>query len=255
MFADEPTSGLDSATSLEVVKVFRALAKKGATIAAVVHQPALQVWESFTDVLLLAPGGRTAYHGPPGGAKRHFEGRLGYKVPTDWSPSDYYMQLLVAQPYEIAQAWVERPMKHRQQQQQQQRPAMERENSRASTLTSISAFSAPFESEAAILLEAAAADRAPPAWVVQLYLQTYRAFLKQRRVAASIACDVVVQTLAGGGIGLLYVDYAFKNAQLVNFMVSIALGMSLTLAGTPTFGKNRDVFLRESCNAQCRNQV
>lgn len=99
------------------------------------------------------------------------------------------------------------------------------------------------------MLEAASADRAPPAWSIQLWLQTYRALLKQRRVALSIAGDVVVQTLAGGGIGLLYFDYDFKNAQLVNFMVSIALGMSLTLAGTPTFGKNRDVFLRECCSA------
>ncbi|KAH8063408.1 ATPase [Aureococcus anophagefferens] len=54
-----------------------------------------------------------------------------------------------------------------------------------------------------------------------------------------------VAQIAGGGLGLLYVDFKFKNLQLVNFMVSIALGMTLTLAAVPTLARDRAVFLRE----------
>ena len=61
LFADEPTSGLDSATSLDVIGAFHACAARGATVAVVLHQPSIQIYRLFDDVLLLVPGGRTAY--------------------------------------------------------------------------------------------------------------------------------------------------------------------------------------------------
>jgi len=223
LLADEPTSGLDAANSLEIVRVFKKLASKGVAVAAVLHQPAYQLYMSFSDVLLLAPGGRTAYHGPPGNAARYFEQQLGFKVPQGWSPPDFFMQILVKQPQQIALAW----------------------DALASKYVTIREYGQ--DTAAGITL--AAANRAPPSWLSQLILQTSRSFLRQRRVAGSIAGDIVIQTLIGGGIGLLYVDYSFHNAQLVNFMVSIGLGFTLTLAGTPTFTTNRDVVLRECCSA------
>lgn len=228
LFADEVTSGLDSATSLDVVQVLHALADKGANVVVVLHQPSLAIFDSFTSVLLLAPGGRTAFLGPPKAARRHFE-RLDFKCPPDWSPPDYYMQLLSTSTLrvDLAAEW--------------SRSAVLRsdDNDRSSAAASREA------------IEEAARDRAPPPWLAQLALQFARALLRHRRVAWSIAGDAAVQALAGGGIGLLYTDYAFKNAQLVNFMVSIALGMTLTLAAVPTLGakSSRAVFLRECCNA------
>lgn len=231
LFADEVTSGLDSATSLDVIEVMHCLASKGANVVVVLHQPALQIFESFSDVLLLAPGGRTAYLGPPKGARAHFE-RLDFRCPKDWSPPDFYMQLLSSSARAL-------------------RVDLANEWARAAAIDSDSRRVVAEDDASAprLRLEAAATDRAPPPWPTQLYLQFMRAMLRQRRIATSIAADLAVQTLAGGGIGLLYQDYAFKNTQLVNFMVAIALGMTLSLAAVGTFAKARDVFIRECCSA------
>jgi ABC-type multidrug transport system ATPase subunit len=60
----EPTSGLDSSAALEVCNTLRAIADLGLTVVAVIHQPRLEIFDSFDDLLLLAPGGVTAYIGP-----------------------------------------------------------------------------------------------------------------------------------------------------------------------------------------------
>lgn len=234
LFADEVTSGLDSATSLNVIEVLHALAAKGANVVVVLHQPSLTIFNSFTSVLLLAPGGRTAYLGPPRGARIHFE-RLDFRCPKELSPPDFYMQLLStsarALRVDLASEW-----------------------SRAISAATATNAAAEGEEHDSLSskheIEEAAFDRKPPGWLTQLFLQLARALTRQRRVAWSIAGDIAIQALAGGGIGLLYTDFAFKNAQLVNFMVSIALGMTLTLAAVSTLGaKGRAVFIRECCKA------
>ncbi|KAJ1451820.1 P-loop containing nucleoside triphosphate hydrolase protein, partial [Pelagophyceae sp. CCMP2097] len=93
LFADEPTSGLDSATSLDVMHAFHDVARRGATVAVVLHQPSMQIYAAFDDVLLLAAAGRTAYLGAPSGAKKWFTS-LGIRFPSDWAPPDYFMQIL-----------------------------------------------------------------------------------------------------------------------------------------------------------------
>ena len=62
----EPTSGLDSAAALEVCRTLRAIADLGLTVVAVIHQPRLEIFDSFDDLLLLAPGGVTAFIGRRG---------------------------------------------------------------------------------------------------------------------------------------------------------------------------------------------
>lgn len=62
----EPTSGLDSTAALEVCRTLRAIADLGLTVVAVIHQPRREIFESVDDLLLLAPGGTTAYIGPQG---------------------------------------------------------------------------------------------------------------------------------------------------------------------------------------------
>jgi len=214
LFADEPTSGLDSATSLDVVGALHAMARRGSTVAVVLHQPSMQIYTLFDDVLLLAPGGRTAYLGAPGAASAWFE-NLGFGVPPDWSPPDFFMQILALDEadarVDVAREWrAGRP----------RRPPGRRGG-------------------------AAPPPRVAPGVAAQFALQLGRAGLQQRRSAAALAGDVAAQILAGGGLGLLYVDFKFKNLQLVNFMVSIALGMTLTLAAVPTLARDRAVFLRE----------
>ena len=62
----EPTSGLDSAAALEVCRTLRAIADLGLTVVAVIHQPRLEIFNSFDDLLLLAPGGVTSFIGRRG---------------------------------------------------------------------------------------------------------------------------------------------------------------------------------------------
>lgn len=56
IFADEPTSGLDAFMALAVCKILRNLSKQGKLVICVIHQPSSEIFELFTNLLLLAKG-------------------------------------------------------------------------------------------------------------------------------------------------------------------------------------------------------
>ena len=60
---DEPTTGLDPALDLAVMTMLRQLADAGRVIVVVTHS--LSCLDTCDQVLLLAPGGKTAFCGPP----------------------------------------------------------------------------------------------------------------------------------------------------------------------------------------------
>jgi ABC-type multidrug transport system ATPase subunit len=66
LFLDEPTSGLDSAGAASICRLLRRLAQDGQAILCTIHQPSALLFESFDNVLLLQPGGRTSYFGQIG---------------------------------------------------------------------------------------------------------------------------------------------------------------------------------------------
>jgi hypothetical protein len=72
---DEPTSGLDPGLDLEVMKQLRALADDGRVVMVVTHS--VLALDLCDNVMVLAPGGRIAYFGPPAGVLAHF-GRASY---------------------------------------------------------------------------------------------------------------------------------------------------------------------------------
>ena len=61
---DEPTSGLDPALDRQVMTMLRQLADAGRVVLVVTHS--LSYLDVCDQVLLLAPGGKTAFCGPPG---------------------------------------------------------------------------------------------------------------------------------------------------------------------------------------------
>ena len=70
LFLDEPTSGLDPGLDRDVMHQLRTLADEGRVVMVVTHSVlALDVCDN---VLVLAPGGRLAYFGPPAGVLEHF---------------------------------------------------------------------------------------------------------------------------------------------------------------------------------------
>jgi hypothetical protein len=66
LFLDEPTSGLDALSASQVVRCLRRLAMTGRTIICTIHQPSADVFFSFDQLMLLAPGGWPMYAGPTG---------------------------------------------------------------------------------------------------------------------------------------------------------------------------------------------
>lgn len=63
LILDEPTSGLDPALDRQVMTMLRQLADAGRVVLVVTHS--LTYLDVCDQVLLLAPGGKTAFNGPP----------------------------------------------------------------------------------------------------------------------------------------------------------------------------------------------
>ncbi|KAI9196459.1 hypothetical protein LWI28_024143 [Acer negundo] len=90
---DEPTSGLDSSSSQLLLRALRREALEAVNICMVVHQPSYTLFKMFDDLILLAKGGLTVYHGPVKKVEEYFAG-LGITVPERVNPPDYYIDIL-----------------------------------------------------------------------------------------------------------------------------------------------------------------
>ena len=71
LFLDEPTSGLDALTSLSLLQHLRSVAASGRVVVITIHQPRVEVWQMFDDLIILAQG-KVAYQGSPAEAEKHF---------------------------------------------------------------------------------------------------------------------------------------------------------------------------------------
>ncbi|KAJ3095668.1 hypothetical protein HDU97_006617 [Phlyctochytrium planicorne] len=94
MFLDEPTSGLDATSALDVSNILRSISRLGLTIISVIHQPRVEIFRAFDDVLLIAPGGKTAYLGPVAEVQSYFENLLQIKFDPASNPADLLMDIL-----------------------------------------------------------------------------------------------------------------------------------------------------------------
>ncbi|OAY84882.1 putative white-brown complex [Ananas comosus] len=93
LILDEPTSGLDSASSQLLLRALRREALEGVNICMVVHQPSYTLFKMFDDLILLAKGGLTVYHGPVDKVEDYFAG-LGINVPERVNPPDHFIDIL-----------------------------------------------------------------------------------------------------------------------------------------------------------------
>ncbi|BBH04999.1 ABC transporter family protein [Prunus dulcis] len=76
LILDEPTSALE-----------------GVNICMVVHQPSYTLFKMFDDLILLAKGGLTVYHGSVKKVEEYFA-TLGITVPERVNPPDYFIDIL-----------------------------------------------------------------------------------------------------------------------------------------------------------------
>ncbi|KAJ4845459.1 putative white-brown complex protein 30 [Turnera subulata] len=93
LILDEPTTGLDSSSSLLLLKALRREALEGVNICMVLHQPSFAVFKMFDDLILLAKGGLTVYHGSTKKVEEYFSG-IGINVPERVTPPDHYIDIL-----------------------------------------------------------------------------------------------------------------------------------------------------------------
>ncbi len=92
LFLDEPTSGLDPRAAQDIVRLVRQLADRGRIVFLVTHDLSPQVMAQVDHLLVLAPGGRVAFFGPPQQACKYFGvatpdavfNRFQDKSPADW---------------------------------------------------------------------------------------------------------------------------------------------------------------------------
>ncbi|MFE6855641.1 FHA domain-containing protein, partial [Streptomyces sp. NPDC057674] len=70
LFLDEPTSGLDPGMDRSVMHMLRGLADDGRTVVVVTHS--VLSLDVCVRLLVLAPGGRVAYYGPPADSLGYF---------------------------------------------------------------------------------------------------------------------------------------------------------------------------------------
>ncbi|CAO2839378.1 unnamed protein product [Amaranthus hypochondriacus] len=66
IFMDEPTSGLDARAAAIVMRTVRNTVNTGRTVVCTIHQPSIDIFESFDELLLMKRGGQIIYAGPLG---------------------------------------------------------------------------------------------------------------------------------------------------------------------------------------------
>lgn len=66
IFMDEPTSGLDARAAAIVMRTIRNTVDTGRTVVCTIHQPSIDIFEAFDELLLLKRGGRVIYGGTLG---------------------------------------------------------------------------------------------------------------------------------------------------------------------------------------------
>uniref|UniRef100_A0ACD5ZVW4 Uncharacterized protein n=2 Tax=Avena sativa TaxID=4498 RepID=A0ACD5ZVW4_AVESA len=66
IFMDEPTTGLDARSAAIVMRTVRKTVDTGRTVVCTIHQPNIEIFESFDELLLMKRGGQIIYSGSLG---------------------------------------------------------------------------------------------------------------------------------------------------------------------------------------------
>ncbi|KAJ3694173.1 hypothetical protein LUZ60_009653 [Juncus effusus] len=97
IFMDEPTSGLDARSAAIVMRTVRNIVNTGRTIVCTIHQPSIDIFESFDELLFMKRGGQLIYAGPLG-PKSHkliefFEAIPGVpKIKDGYNPAAWMLE-------------------------------------------------------------------------------------------------------------------------------------------------------------------
>ncbi|XP_071731908.1 ABC transporter G family member 35-like [Rutidosis leptorrhynchoides] len=98
IFMDEPTSGLDARAAAIVMRAVRNTVDTGRTVVCTIHQPSIDIFESFDELLLMKRGGQVIYAGELGRNSQkiieYFEEIPGVpKIPEKYNPATWMLEV------------------------------------------------------------------------------------------------------------------------------------------------------------------
>ncbi|KAL4583825.1 hypothetical protein LXL04_008409 [Taraxacum kok-saghyz] len=98
IFMDEPTSGLDARAAAIVMRTVRNTVDTGRTVVCTIHQPSIDIFEAFDELLLMKRGGQVIYAGPLGRNSskivEYFEAIPGVpKIPEKYNPATWMLEV------------------------------------------------------------------------------------------------------------------------------------------------------------------
>ncbi|GKV34880.1 hypothetical protein SLEP1_g43218 [Rubroshorea leprosula] len=98
IFMDEPTSGLDARAAAIVMRTVRNTVDTGRTVVCTIHQPSIDIFEAFDELLLMKRGGQVIYAGPLGRHSHelveYFEAIPGVtKIKEGYNPATWMLEV------------------------------------------------------------------------------------------------------------------------------------------------------------------
>ncbi|XP_016169834.1 ABC transporter G family member 29-like [Arachis ipaensis] len=98
IFMDEPTSGLDARAAAIVMRTVRNTVDTGRTVVCTIHQPSIDIFEAFDELLLMKRGGQVIYAGPLGRNSHkiieYFEAIEGVpKIKDKYNPATWMLEV------------------------------------------------------------------------------------------------------------------------------------------------------------------
>ncbi|KAJ4825747.1 hypothetical protein Tsubulata_042317 [Turnera subulata] len=98
IFMDEPTSGLDARAAAIVMRTVRNTAETGRAVVCTIHQPSIDIFEAFDELLLMKRGGELIYSGPLGQNSQemiqYFEAIPGApKIQRNYNPATWMLEV------------------------------------------------------------------------------------------------------------------------------------------------------------------
>ncbi|KAI9102428.1 hypothetical protein DFS34DRAFT_390951 [Phlyctochytrium arcticum] len=268
LFLDEPTSGLDSTAALSVAKIMKSISRLGLTIVAVIHQPRYEIFREFDDLLMIAPGGRTAFMGPSGAAQPYFE-EFGFEFDPRANPADILMDILSGHGInktrhmsvkDLVAAWDQRS----------------KSESTSPPVRPLSILPPPKHEESQ--LDSLFHTRAPELvkergsyWWQQIWYCHNRYMIQQYRLISALALEIFVGCFAGllmgaavQGSGEMYRGVLVEPYTLISAapllwfipQIGLLIGLIVGLAGAPAgvnvFSQEKPVYWRESASGHNR---
>ncbi|KAH7833611.1 hypothetical protein Vadar_008066 [Vaccinium darrowii] len=100
LFMDEPTTGLDARATAIIMRVVKNIVNTRRTVVCTIHQPSIDIFEAFDEIMLMKRGGQIIYCGELGKHSNklieYFEGISGVpKIHENYNPATWMLEVTI----------------------------------------------------------------------------------------------------------------------------------------------------------------